>query len=246
MGAFQNIIVSGADVAQFDNAFCFSFIFIEQVKEQFGISNLEVVVGLFNFVGVEYVTIGYAIYPFNVVNVFNALDIHSQTFQTVGNFYSNRFYVKATNLLEVGELGNFHTVQPNFPTQAPSAQGGRFPVIFYKADVMFFLTNAKFSQALEIQVLDIFRRGFHDYLVLVMLEQTVRVVTITTVSRTTGRFNISDVPRFRTKYTQEGGGVHSARTFFYVIGLTNNAILFSPEVLQLQNHCLQIHSVPPI
>jgi hypothetical protein len=79
-----------------------------------------------------------------------------------------------------------------------------------------------------------------------MLEQTVGVIAVTSVSRTTGRFHISYAPGFRSQYAQEGGRVHSARTFFNVVGLCHDAILFSPEFLQFQNNRLKIHFLPPI
>ena len=44
------------------------------------------------------------------------LDVRSQTFQSVSDLRSYRTRCQSTNLLEVGELSDFHTVQPNFPT----------------------------------------------------------------------------------------------------------------------------------
>ena len=94
------------------------------------------------------VTVSDFIVPFQFVYVFNALDVHRQAFQAVRDFNGNRFNVDTTNLLEVGELRYFHAVQPNFPTEAPSAQGRRFPVIFYEANVVFVGVNPQGFQAL--------------------------------------------------------------------------------------------------
>src|SRR5260364_18413 len=44
--------------------------------------------------------------------------------------------VQSADLLEVGELGDFHTVQPDFPTQPPRAERRVFPIIFDKAHIV--------------------------------------------------------------------------------------------------------------
>ncbi len=49
---------------------------------------------------------------------------------------ADRVEVDAPDLLEVGELGDLHPVEPYFPTQAPGAQGGRFPVVLHEADIV--------------------------------------------------------------------------------------------------------------
>ena len=44
------------------------------------------------------------------VNAVYALNVHCQTFQTVGDLAGNRFTLQTTNLLEVSELRHFHAV----------------------------------------------------------------------------------------------------------------------------------------
>jgi hypothetical protein len=46
-------------------------------------------------------------------------------------------------LLEVGELGDFLAVEPDFPTEAPGGDGGLFPVVFDEADVVLARVNAE-------------------------------------------------------------------------------------------------------
>ena len=86
----------------------------------------------------ENVAVGYAVGPFEVIDVVYALDVHGQTFHAVRDFRGNGMDVDAADLLEVGELSDFHAVEPDFPAQAPGAEGRRFPVIFYETDVVFF------------------------------------------------------------------------------------------------------------
>ena len=154
--------------------------------------------------------------------------------------------VDAAHLLEVGELAHFHAVEPHFPAQAPGTQGRRFPVVFHKADIVLLLMNAQLGQALQIELLDIFRRGLNDDLELMMLEQTVGVIAITTVSGATGGLYISHTPGLRAQNPQKGGRVHGASALFNVVGLCHDAFLISPEFLQFQNNCLKIHVLPPI
>ena len=54
----------------------------------------------------------------------DALQVHGDALQTIGDLTGNRVALQATHLLEVGELGDLHAVQPDFPAQTPGAQGG--------------------------------------------------------------------------------------------------------------------------
>ena len=51
----------------------------------------------------------------DVVHAINALNIHNETFKTVGNLCGNWTTLKAANLLEIRELSYFHAVEPDFP-----------------------------------------------------------------------------------------------------------------------------------
>ena len=66
----------------------------------------------------------------------DALHVHRQAFDAVGDFARNRLAFEAADLLEVGELGDLHAVQPDFPAQAPGAQRRRFPVVLDEADIV--------------------------------------------------------------------------------------------------------------
>ena len=118
----------------------------------------------------EDVAISYSVHPFNIKNIFDALDIHSQTFQTIRDLNRDRFHVDTANLLEIGELRDLHTIQPDLPAQSPGSQSRRFPVILNKTDIVFFLPDAQLRQALQIQLLDIIRRRLDNDLILMMLE----------------------------------------------------------------------------
>ncbi|MMZ59143.1 hypothetical protein D1872_211630 [compost metagenome] len=76
-----------------------------------------------------------------------------------------------------------------------------------------------------------------------MLVQTVRILAITSIRWTSGRFYISYVPWFWTNRTQECHWIQCTCTFFHVIRLYHDTILFRPKLLQGQNHLLEIHDL---
>ena len=104
------------------------------------------------------------------------------------------FAVNATDLLEVSELRDFHAVQPNFPAQAPCAQGWIFPIIFDEADVVFLEVKAERFERAQIQLQDVAGRGLQHHLVLVVVLQAVGVLTITTIFGAAARLHISSLP----------------------------------------------------
>ena len=98
-----------------------------------------------------------AVAPDQIVDAVDALDIHRQTLQAVGDFAGYRFALEAADLLEIGELRHFHAVQPDFPAETPGAQRRVFPVVFNKADVMNGGIDAQLFQRAEIELLNIVR-----------------------------------------------------------------------------------------
>ena len=103
----------------------------------------KVVGRLLHLILVVHIAIAHGVGPFQVVDVVYALQIHGQTFQSVGDFSSDGATVNTSHLLEVGELRHLHTVKPHLPTQAPSAEGGVFPIVFYKTNVVGFKVKAQ-------------------------------------------------------------------------------------------------------
>ena len=86
-------------------------------------------------------------------------------------------------MLEVGELGDFHAVQPDFPAQTPGAEGRRFPVVFDEADVVDQRVEADVLERAQVQFLEVVRVRLQDHLELVVVLQTVRVFAVAAVSR---------------------------------------------------------------
>src|SRR5262249_58045692 len=98
---------------------------------------------------------GTGIAPHQVVHRIDALQVHGDAFQTVGDLTRYRAAVQAADLLEVGELGDLHAVQPHFPAEAPGAERRRLPVVLDEAHVVLLKLEAEVAQRLEIHVLDV-------------------------------------------------------------------------------------------
>ena len=131
------------------------------LEKHFRIGIFKIVVRIFDFVLMENIAVRHTVsVKIQIINVFNALNIHCQTFQTVRQFGANRGTFKTAHLLEIGKLRHFHTVAPNFPAQAPSTQCRTFPVVFDKADIVMIRIDAQSLQTVQIQLLHVFGRGF--------------------------------------------------------------------------------------
>ena len=121
--------------------------------------------------------------PADVAEIAHALQGHGDALQPVGDLDRYRVELNAAGLLEISELGDFLSVQPDFPTQAPGAQGGRFPVVFDEADVVLARVDPQRFQRFQVQFLRVARVGLEDHLELVMLLQAVGVFAVAAIVR---------------------------------------------------------------
>ena len=100
----------------------------------------EVVGRLLYFVLLKHIAVSHfpvrAVGPYDVIDAIDALQVHSNALDAIGDLASHRVAFQPPNLLEIGELGDLHAVQPDFPAQPPSAEGGRFPVVFHEANIV--------------------------------------------------------------------------------------------------------------
>ena len=85
----------------------------------------------------EHVAIGgTVIVEAQIIDIIDALHIHGQTLEAIGQFARDRIDIHASDLLEIGVLADLHPVAPDLPAQAPGPDGGVFPVILDKAHVV--------------------------------------------------------------------------------------------------------------
>src|SRR5688572_29510158 len=237
-------LVAGQDALRGDQAFRLGFVLPEVTEQDVRVRQLEVVARLLDFVLVIYVEIGHARRPHQVVDAFLALQVHRQALQTVGDLAQHRLAGEAADFLEVGELRDFHAVEPHFPAQAPGAERGRLPVVLDEADVVLERVDAQALQRVEVQLLDIRRRGFQDDLVLVIVLQAVRIVAVAPVLRPARGLHVRRAPGLGADRAQEGGGVEGAGADFHVVGLQQLASLAVPESVQLQDELLEGRHAP--
>jgi hypothetical protein len=65
--------------------------------------------------------------------------------------------------------------------------------------------------------------------------QTIGIISISSISRSTGGLNIGRTYGLRANSGEEGGSVEGACTHFQIIGLHQQAALFCPVVLKVEN-----------
>ena len=98
-----------------------------------------------------------AVRPDQVIEAVDALQIHRDALDAVGDLAGHRIALEPARLLEVRELRDFHAVQPHFPAETPCAQRGRFPVVLDETDVVHRGVDAHVAQGFDEAVLEIVR-----------------------------------------------------------------------------------------
>ena len=210
------------------------------LEQLFGVGSFEIIGAELLFVLQEHVAIGHAgIIVGQIVNALDALDIHSEPFQPVGQLTGDRRAIMAGNLLEIGELAHFHAVAPYFPTQTPGAQCGAFPVILHKAHIMFGTVDADGIKTADIEADEVRGAGLQDHLELVIMLQAVRVFAVTTIGRPPARLHITGVPVIGPKAAKRGGGVEGAGPHFQIERLQDYTPLIAPILLEREDHRLE-------
>ena len=175
----------------------------------------------------------------HVHDVFDAEHIHRQTFHPVGQLARHRAAIMTCNLLEIGELRDFHPIAPDFPAKACGAERGAFPVILDKTDVVEGHVDADGFERAEIERLKVRRRGFNQHLILIIVLQPVRVVAIAPVRGAARGLHIGSGPGVRAEAAQRRRGVERARADLHVIGLQHGAALGGPIGLEAENDLLK-------
>ena len=181
MGAAQHVVVGGDHQAIGQTGFGFFFVEVIQTRQPLYIGYFEVIDAMLDFLAQEHVAVGVAAVPINVPDGVDALYVHGDTFQAIGQLDGDGVQVEAAELLEIGVLGDLLAVEPHLPAQPPGAEGGALPVVLDEADVVLLTFEAQGVQAVEIQLLGVARIGLEDDLELGVHLHTVGVVAIATV-----------------------------------------------------------------
>ena len=192
----------------------------------------------------EHVAVGDALGPLapveiDVVDALDALHVHRQPLEAIGQFARDRRAFEARDLLKVGELRHFHAVAPAFPSEPPGAERRALPVVLDEAHVVQIHVDADRRQGIEIELLQVLRRGLEDHLVLVIVLQAVRVLAVAPVLRPARRLDIGGLPGFRPERAQRRRRMEGAGADLHVVRLQDDAALSGPETLQGQDQPLE-------
>ena len=174
-----------------------------------------------------------------VVDVVDALHIHGEALQPVGQLAGDRRAFDAADLLEIGELRHLHAVAPAFPAEPPGAERRAFPIVLDEADVVQQRVDADRRQRAEIELLQVRRVRLQDHLVLVVMLQPVGVFAVAAVLRPPRRLHIGGLPALRPERAQRGGRVERAGPDLHVVRLQHQAAIVGPVIVQRQDQPLE-------
>ena len=192
----------------------------------------------------EHVAIGHGravgqVAPHQVVDRVDALGVHGDTLQAIGDLDGHGVDLDAAHLLEVRKLRDLHAVEPDLPAKAPSAERRALPVVLDKADVMVVGVQANGGKRPQVKLLGVDRRGLDEHLELIVVLHAVGVLAVAPVGRTAAGLRIAGAPLGGTERAQRGRGMKGTGTDLGVIGLHNDAALLAPVLLEAQDDVLE-------
>src|SRR5579862_3473396 len=212
----------------------------EMRKEALGIRALEIEGGEFALAALEHIAVFDAgAVEVEVIDILDALHVHGQPLEPVGQLGRDRIAFDAADLLEIGELRHLHAIEPDFPAEPPRAERRALPIILDEADVVAPRIDAERIEAFEIERLAIGRRRLQDDLELVIVLQPVGILAITPVGRPARGLHISGAPGIGPERAQGRRRMKGPRPHLDIIGLENHATLIGPEFLQRKDERLE-------
>src|ERR1700738_3047706 len=105
------------------------------------IGHLEIIacillLGLFDAVAISALLSPFAAVEMQVVDIFDALHIHREALQPIGQFARDRRALNSRDLLKIGELRDLHAIAPAFPAEPPGAKGRTLPIVLDEANIV--------------------------------------------------------------------------------------------------------------
>ena len=135
---------------------------VKLLTHHLDVGDLKVVGTELSLVLEEHVAIGHGravgqVAPHQVVDGVDALGVHGDAFQAIGDLDGHGVDLDAAHLLEVRKLRDLHAVEPDLPAKAPGAERRALPVVLDKADVMVVGVQANGGKRPQVELLGVDR-----------------------------------------------------------------------------------------
>src|SRR5262245_26987127 len=132
----------------------------ELLEQHLGFGKFEVVPRIFLLGLQEDVAVGDLLLTLAAVEVeiedaVDALHIHRESLETVGQLPRDRRAFEARDLLKIRELRHLHAVAPALPAESPGTEGRAFPVVLDEADIVELGIDADRGERFEVELLDV-------------------------------------------------------------------------------------------
>ena len=244
MAALHDAVVSGQRQLALKAGVALGLVVVKLLTHHLDVGDLKVVGAKLALVLQEHVAIGHRraigqIAPHQVVDGVDALSVHGDALQTIGNLDGHGVDLDAAHLLEVRKLRDLHAIEPDLPAKAPGAERRALPVVLDKADVMVIGVQANGGQRTQVELLSVDRRGLDEHLELIVVLHAVGVLAVAAVGGTAAGLRIAGAPLGGTERAQRGRGMEGTGTDLGVIGLHNYAALLAPVLLEAQDDVLE-------
>ena len=98
---------------------------------------------MFKLLAADDLAVGHTRAPLFIPDGFGIVERDEDAFEPVSDFHRDGVERYTTHLLKVCELSNLLPIEPDLPTQTPRGDGGLFPVILHKADIVLARVDAE-------------------------------------------------------------------------------------------------------
>ena len=213
----------------------------EQLLEPLRVGGLEVVGALTLLKRQPDVAVGAVAIPGEIPDALHVLEVHREALQAVGDLDRDRPAIDAAALLEVGELGHLHAIQPDLPAHTPGTEGWGLPVVLDEANVVVLGANAQGLERSQIGLLNRVRTGLNQHLVLEVVLGPVRVIAVAAIGGPATGLRVGHRPGLRPDGPQHRVGAHRPGALLRVVGLKDQATPLSPEAVQGLDDVLEMH-----
>ena len=244
MAALHDAVVRRQRQLALQAGVALGLVVVKLLTHHLDVGDLKVVGTKLALVLQEHVAIGHGravgqVAPHQIVDGVDALRIHGDALQAIGDLDGHGVDLDTAHLLEVRKLRNLHAVEPDLPAKTPGAERRALPVVLDKADVMVVGIQANGGKRPQVELLGVDRRGLDEHLELIIVLHAVGVLAVAAVGGTAAGLCIAGAPLGGTERAQRGRGMEGTGTDLGVIGLHNDAALLAPVLLEAQDDVLE-------